>query len=257
MPSNLLNRPIIMVQLQQLRILIAALLAIPLFLWMDSPAGDVTFGNGQLTANIAVFTIFMVGVLHCNSRTRTAMLIGILVGFLGECLFSLVLNMYHYRFDNIPLWVAFGHGMIFGLVYRASKKPLILRNTQKLKIILLIGIILFSTFWFFAENDVFGFICTLVFLAFLIVAKKSQLFFLLMFYVVLYIELVGTYTGTWWWPNNLSSIASLPSSGNPPTGIAVFYFLFDFAVFYIYLHAINRVTLKRYRRFEQRLKANP
>lgn len=246
---KLLNSPIIL--FKNIRIILAAIILIPIFLLIDSPTGDFYLGNGQYVANVIVGLAFIAGLCRCNKRARHVMLLGIVIGLCGEILFSLVLNMYHYRMGNIPLWVAFGHGMIFGLVYRVSRKKLIIKNELSIQRLLITFAIVFSTYWLFKENDVFGFICTLVFLFILCFAKNSKTFFLMMFTVVVYIELVGTATQCWWWPDTLSGLKFTPSSGNPPSGIAVFYFLFDIAVFWLYLNIFHTNIKLRYNNIKQ------
>ena len=242
--------------LKQTRILVAAIIAIPLFLLLDSPVGDawlepLVFINGQWLANTVVGLVFLLGLKVSSRRARFIMLLGLAVGLAGEVLFSLILGMYQYRFDNVPLWVAFGHGMIFALVYRLARKPWLLQHRQLLQWLLSALIALASVLWLVWQNDLFGFICTVIFFAVLVVAKSSRLFFFFMYWVVVYIELVGTATQCWSWPPTLSHVAWLPASGNPPLGIAVFYFLFDVVVFWLYLNVLNRGAKLRYQRVKR------
>lgn len=238
--------PSFLILLQDIRIILSAIVLIPLFLFVDSPAGDELLGNGQLVANVLIGIVFLVGLRRCNQRARDIMLIGIVIGLCGEILFSLVLNMYHYRLNNIPIWVGFGHGLIYAFVYRASRKQTIKKYEKYIQIALLVFASLFSIGWLIFENDWFGFLCTSAFLIILSQAKKSQTFFLIMFAVVAYIELVGTATQCWWWPNTLSGLGFTPESGNPPSGIAVFYFLFDAITFWLYLNIMHKRTKFRY-----------
>lgn len=235
--------------IKEFRIVFATLIAIPVFLMLDSPLGDAWFGQGQWVATGIVGVVFLFGLRHFNRRTRDIMLIGMVVGFCGEILFSLILGMYHYRLDNIPIWVIFGHGMIFAFAYRVIRKPSIRQYEIPIQLTLLIFTISFSLFWLITQNDWFGFLGTLLFVVILTQTKSSRTFFLFMYLVVLYIELVGTATQCWWWPPTFLGIEYLPSSANPPSGIAVFYFIFDIAVFWLYFHVFYPKKLHRYRRF--------
>jgi hypothetical protein len=148
--------------------------------------------------------------------------------------------------DNIPLWVAFGHGLIFAVVFKLSHNPTIRRHQQTIQPLLLLFAGSYALFWLLWANDWYGFICTLAFIFILLSVKKSRLFFLIMFLVICYVEQIGTATGCWYWPDvALGTLAWLPS-GNPPSGIAVFYFLFDAAVFYVYLHVLHPRVKTRY-----------
>jgi hypothetical protein len=232
-----------------LRIVVAALICIPLFLIIDSPFVDELMrGYSQWLANALVLIAFIIGYQRSSKRVRHILLIGIVVGMGGEILFSLVLGLYHYRLGNVPLWVALAHGLIFALVYRITHKPSFVHHSKNIQVGIVIFAVLYSVFWLIWQNDVYGFVCTVLFLAILSQAKRSRLFFLVMFVVVCYIEQVGTLVDCWWWPETISGIDFLPASGNPPTGISVFYFLFDWAVFMIYLHIFNRGIKVRYQR---------
>jgi len=72
-----------------------------------------------------------------------------------------------------------------------------------------------------------------------------------MFVVVCYIELIGTSTGCWYWPETAFGIFNWLPSGNPPSGIAVFYFLFDAIVFWVYLYLLHPTTRLRYQRLRK------
>lgn len=234
-----------------IRSILFLLLGVPTFLIIDSPWGDVWFGNGQWAATVLVFLAFVRAYRNSVQRVRKIMLIGIAVGLMGEYLFSIVFGMYHYRLDNIPLWLAFGHGLIFAWVFKVSKKSIVQRHSKSLQYILLTLGMGYSLFWLFWANDVYGFVTAIVFTLVLFTAKKSRLFFLIMFIVVSYIEQVGTATGCWYWSETaLNTFHWLPS-GNPPSGIAVFYFLFDAIVFWIYLYILHPTTRLRYQRLQK------
>ncbi len=238
-----------------LRYILLLLIGIPIFLLTDSPAGDALFGNGQYAANLLVFLAFIRAYRSATSRSRYVLLIGMLVGLTGEFLFSKVLGMYHYRLDNIPLWLAFAHGLIFAWVYKVSRNKSLRKHQKTLQIILLIGGMSYSVIWFFWVNDVFGLMTAAAFLLILPTVKKSRLFFLIMFAVVCYIEQIGTATGCWYWPETTLHMVNGLASGNPPSGIGVFYFLFDAAVFWIYLYILHPTTRLRYQRLRNISKA--
>ena len=232
---------------QQWRILIAGLLGIPVMLLMDSPVGDALFVHGQALATLLVFLVYMVAYKKSTRRVRQVMLIGLVVGMSGEVFFSLIMGMYHYRLGNVPLWVAFGHGLIFAYVFRMAHKDWLKSNQQVIQQALLAFAILYSLFWLWWANDWYGLLCTVVFIAILFTAKKSRLFFLIMFAVVCYIEQVGTAVQCWYWPATLLNQPGWLPSGNPPSGIGVFYFLFDAAVLWTYLYLLHPKTRHRYR----------
>lgn len=73
-----------------------------------------------------------------------------------------------------------------------------------------------------------------------------------MFVEVCYVELVGTATGCWYWPEMAFGLYPWLPSANPPSGIAVFYFLFDAAVLLIYLNILSPRVKQRYKNMKLR-----
>lgn len=222
---------------------------VPLYLMVDSDYGDnVLHGYGQELAVVLIFIAFLYSYSKSNYRVRSIMLIGMAVGMAGELLFSLGLGMYHYRLDNVPLWLLFGHGLIFAAVYRISHSPAIWHHREHIQQGLVAFAMFYAFLWLILDNDWFGFLCTVVFLFILFYAKRSRLFFLIMFVEVCYIEQIGTATGCWYWPEMTLGLFSWLPSGNPPSGVAVFYFLFDAVVSFIYLNILNPKIKVRYQR---------
>jgi len=237
------------VDLKSFRALILGLFGIPVLLMADSQFGDnLFFGYGQAVSTLLVFIAYVFAYRISTQRVKHVMLIGIIVGLAGEAFFSLGLGMYHYRFGNIPFWLAFAHGLIFALVFRLCRKSWIKKRQYFIQNILLFFAVVYSLFWLMWANDWFGFLCAVAFILILFTVKKSRLFFLIMFAVVCYIEQVGTATGCWYWPETTLDLISWLPSGNPPSGIAVFYFLFDAAVFWIYMYLLHPNINQRYQK---------
>jgi len=143
--------------------------------------------------------------------------------------------MYEYRLHNVPLYVPPGHTLLYAAVYYFVREPWTRRHALAVRRASLAAAAAFSVFWLLSQNDVYGFICFLAFMAIAAVNRDSRTFFPLMFVVVAYLELIGTAIGNWWWwPTLLNHPGWIPS-GNPPAGIAVFYFGFDVACLGIYM----------------------
>ena len=79
-------------------------------LYFDGTHFASIFPDAQLLTNAFMFLAF--GILYYRSvkRTRELMIYGVLIGFAGEYLFSIVLDMYTYRLGNLPWYIPFGHG---------------------------------------------------------------------------------------------------------------------------------------------------
>ena len=223
---------------------IAIFVGIPIFLILDSDYVGEYIAYSQSIATLLVVLVFFNSYRKTSKRVKHIMLLGVAVGFIGEIFFSLILGMYHYRYENIPLWVGFGHSLIFVSVYKVARYKYVLKNIVPIKMALLSFAIGYTILWLYLANDWFGFWSSIAFMFILLIAKKSQLFFLIMFLIVCYIEQVGTSTGTWFWPNTLLGMYDWMPSGNPPSGIAVFYFLFDAIILVLYLTIHKKVKYR-------------
>jgi len=228
---------------------IALLMVVVCFL--DSTWLAQRFDHGQGAANVIMLAYFVWMYRDAPPRLKALMKYGVVVATVGEVFFSLVVGMYEYRLANVPIYVPPGHAILYGAVYYAVREPFMLRHQRKIMIGMAGLGVAYAAYWLAAHNDVYGALCTLLFLALLVRNSDSRYFFLAMFLFVGYLEQVGTRFGCWYWhPALLDKYAWLPS-GNPPSGISVFYFGFDVTCLLAYL--TRRKDLKlRYRRLKAR-----
>ena len=94
--------------------------------------------------------------------------------------------------------------------------------------------IIYSTLWLFFGSDALGFLCTLVIALIYKRRPNIKLFFLVMYFMIAYLELIGTHYGCWHWPDVWFDKLTFVQSANPPSGISVFYFGFDAGCFWLY-----------------------
>jgi hypothetical protein len=190
--------------------------------------------HNQWLTNTLVFVTFIWVYLQVSKIVKQLMLYGLIVALGGELLFSLVFGMYTYRLENLPLYVPFGHAIIYAAVYYFAKEPLIQKHQEKIISLLYVAIILYSTAWLLFASDVFGFLCLLVILLIFKRRPNTKLFFLIMFFAIVYLELIGTYYECWYWPEVWFEKVSFVPSANPPSAISVFYFGFDAGCLWFY-----------------------
>lgn len=228
---------------------VAALMVLICFL--DSTYVAARFGYGQWVANAIMIAYFVWMYRNAPPRLRALMKYGVVVATIGEVVFSLLIGMYEYRLANVPIYVPPGHSILYGAVYYFVREPAVLRNRHVVAPCMLAMGLGYAAYWLFAQNDVYGALCTAVFVYWVAREKSSRLFFLAMFLFVAYLEQVGTRFGAWYWhPTLLDRIPWIPS-GNPPSGISVFYFGFDVGCLLAYL--TRRPELKaRYKRLKRR-----
>ena len=201
----------------------------------------------QYITNILVLITFLWIYKQVSKVVKQLMLYGLIVALGGELLFSLVFGMYTYRLENLPLYVPLGHSIIYATVYYFVKEPLIQKYQNQIIKSLYIAIILYSTAWLIFASDVFGFLCMLIILWIFRRRPNTKLFFLIMFFAIVYLELVGTYYGCWYWPEIWFNKVSFVPSANPPSAISVFYFGFDAGCLWFY----KKFNPKKWQRFKR------
>ena len=220
-------------------------------LYLDSMEVAQKIPYNQWLTDILVLFTFLWIYKSSSKVIKKLMLYGIIIALGGEALFSLLLGMYHYRLDNLPLYVPLGHSIIYASVYYFIKEPLVQKHKKKIIKILYIGMILYSTAWLLLANDLFGFLCLLVILWIFKRRPHTKLFFLVMFFAIVYLELLGTYYQCWYWPSIWFDKITLVPSSNPPSAISVFYFGFDAGCLWLYKR-VNPKIWQRFKDFKKR-----
>jgi hypothetical protein len=214
------------------------------------------FPYGQWVANGIMAVYFAIIYRGAPERLRRLMLYGVFVAIAGEVVFSLLIGMYEYRLANVPLYVPPGHAILYACVYYFVREPLIARNRRWLLPLLLALGFCYSAVWLVTRGDVWGAVCTALFVYLIWRHPDSRLFFAAMFLFVAFLELVGTGFEAWYWHPTLLDRFDWMPSGNPPSGIAVFYFGFDAACLDVYASRHPKVT-KRYMRLRAHLNRKP
>lgn len=215
-------------------------------LYFDGTHFASIFPQAQLATNIFMILAFIILYFRSNKRTRELMIYAVIIGFAGEYLFSVGLDMYTYRLENVPWYIAFGHAAVFARVYMFAKNPVIRKYWKEITNFLYAVIFLFSLVYLIAFNDVFGFAMTLAVFLMLIKRPKDRLFFLTMYIVVAVLEIGGTAYAAWSWPSTAFGVFDILPSNNPPSGISLFYFLLDVGCFIFYI-TFNHKTWKRFK----------
>ena len=200
--------------------------------------------NAQLYANALMLTVFFITFFKVSKRLKEQMIAAVLIGFLGEYLFSVALGMYTYRLENVPHYIPFGHAFVYIAVLCFSKATSIKMIRKPLESFLTIFIVIYATVFLIFKNDVFGFVMTIATLVILRNRYRERLFYLTMYVSVVVLELVGTTYKCWFWPPIAWDVFSFLPSANPPSGISFFYFLLDLGTLWLYKQR-HRVTWKR------------
>ena len=165
--------------------------------------------------------------------------IGVVVVFASavEYTFSPLLHVYAYRFDNVPAYVPPGHGLIYLCALAFGRSALASRWRRPLVALVLAlggGWALHGVLA--SRPDALGafwFCCLAGFLAF----GRSRLVYVGAFWIVGYLELLGTHVGTWVWATH--DPTGIVSIGNPPSGAAGGYGWFDLAALLLAPHLVR------------------
>jgi len=158
-------------------------------------------------------------------RVQTAIVIAF--ASLIEYTFSPWLEVYTYRFDNVPAFVPPGHGLVYLAALCMGRSQLFTRHSKPLVTATLIVGGVYALWGISAwapRPDVLGFFWYGCLVAFLMWGR-SRMLYVGAFVIVTYLEIVGTWFGIWTWASH--DPTGLVAMGNPPSGAAGGYGWFD------------------------------
>jgi hypothetical protein len=188
-------------------------------LWLDSQVG----ARGQLALGILTACVLAALLVLQSPDVRFLALGVVAIATLGEVVGSLIWGLYGYRLDNLPAFVPPGHGLVY--LAGVSVATLCTRRPA----VLLVVASVFAGAWGVAglvvlpATDVAGAVGCAFLLA--VFAWTRQPVYAGVFLVVAALELYGTGLGTWTWEPTVPGLGL--SQGNPPSGVASGYVVFD------------------------------
>ncbi len=200
----------------------AALAWITLVLWLDAD-GSLWLQRGLGLATWGVLLVVL-GSEQPLVRLQTAVVVVIATAV--EYTFSPLLEVYVYRFDNVPAYVSPGHGLVYVAALALGRSSAVRAHLRLCSgVVLAVGGVWAVYGVTLAErSDVLGlfwFCCLAGFLRW----GPSGPLYVGAFLVVSYLEIVGTALGTWQWqPRDPTGLVTI---GNPPSGAAGGYGWFD------------------------------
>lgn len=182
--------------------------------------------DGQLVLGAVTCGALIAALAPLSRERRIETMLVVVVATSAEVLASIVWGLYTYRLHNLPLFVPPGHG----LVYLGGRRLSELHHLRRRPRLFVGAVSAAAVAWALAgmtvmpRTDVGGAIGVGVFLAFL-ARGDSKSVYAGVFVVVAFVELWGTAVGVWRW-DALTPGLGLPM-GNPPSGAASGYVLFD------------------------------
>ena len=163
-----------------------------------------------------------------TALVRTQVAVVVVFATVVEYTFSPLLEVYVYRLDNVPAFVPPGHGLVYLCALAMGRTETFRRHRARLiAATVLVGGAYAGWGLFVSDRPdalgAFWYACLVGFLAF----GRSQTLYVGAFVVVTYLEVIGTWVGTWeWQPEDPTGLVSI---GNPPSGAAGGYGWFDLA----------------------------
>jgi hypothetical protein len=157
-------------------------------------------------------------------RAQTSLVV--LIATVGEVLGSVVCGIYEYRLSNLPMYVPPGHGIVYLTGLRLSQVWWVRGRTGLFVGMAIIGVFVWALLGLFAfeRTDVAGAVGAAMVVIFLLRGREPCVY-ACVFFAVAFLELYGTSLGNWAWAERIPFI-NVPN-GNPPSGIANGYILFD------------------------------
>jgi hypothetical protein len=164
--------------------------------------------------------------LSAEGRGRVAIVV--VVATTAEILGSIVIGAYEYRLGNLPAFVPPGHGLVYLAGLAISQSAAVRRHRRAFlaTIIALVAAWGIAGLALLGRADVLGALCG-VLLLYVLVRGRAPTVYAGVFIMVALLELYGTAIGAWTWA---AVVPGTPvPTGNPPSGIAGAYVLFDIA----------------------------
>ena len=182
----------------------------------------------QLLLGGATWAILIASCLSLSAEDRARALLVVIVATCAEVLGSIVLGAYTYRLENLPAFVPPGHGLVFLAGLGISRSEPVRRHPRAF----IWGVILLVAAWgtaglvLLGRTDALGAITGALLICVLLRGRAATLY-AGVFLMVGFLEIYGTSIGAWHWAATTPD-TPLPA-GNPPSGIAGIYVLFDVA----------------------------
>jgi hypothetical protein len=197
---------------------------VPLVLLLDRGA-DVWF---QRALGAGTWPLLLALLRRESPLVRAQVAVVVAFATAVEYTFSPLLEVYVYRLHNVPGFVPPGHGLVYLCALAIGRSSWVVARRRALMAVTVVvgggyavwGLVgsprldVLGAFWF---------LCLLGFLRW----GRSQTLYIGAFAVVTYLELLGTWLGTWAWQTQ--DPTGLVAIGNPPSGAAGGYGWFDLA----------------------------
>lgn len=182
----------------------------------------------QRLLGVGTWIVLVVLLARESGLVRVQAAVVVVFATIVEYTCSPLLQVYLYRFHNVPAYVPPGHGLVYLAALAIGRTAFVRAHTRACMLAVLSGLGLYAAYGLLIADrtDVLGafwFLCLLGFFRW----GPSQGLYVGAALVVTYLELAGTGLGTWAW-QTYDPTGVVPI-GNPPSGAAGGYGWFDLA----------------------------
>jgi hypothetical protein len=188
--------------------------------------------DGTLTTQrllgAATWVVLLVALRRTTPLVRTQTLVVVAFATAVEYVFSPGLDVYVYRFENVPAYVPPGHGLVYLSAFALGHAGFVRRRLRGAVWVVTTPLALWAAYGVVLADrqDLLGAFWLVCLLAFLRWGPSTEVY-VGAAVVVTWLELLGTHLRTWVW-QPVDPVGWL-SIGNPPSGAAGGYGWFDLA----------------------------
>jgi hypothetical protein len=200
------------------------LVVIAAFLGLDAGASAYE----QLAIGVATWALLLAASAPLSPEERSRVALVVLVATGAEVMGSIVLGAYTYRLENLPAFVPPGHGLVYLAGLRISHSAPVLRHARAFVAAAAVVVVVWVAVGLamLERTDLLGALAGAG-LVYMLVRGRAPTLYAGVFVIVAFLELYGTSIGAWHWAETIPGTPV--GAGNPPSGIASIYVLFDIA----------------------------
>ncbi len=200
------------------------LAVIAAFLGLDAGASAYE----QLAIGVATWALLLAASVPLSPEERSRVAVVVLVATGAEVVGSIVLGAYTYRLENLPAFVPPGHGLVYLAGLRISQSATVRRHARAFVAAAAAMVVVWAGVGLalLERSDLLGALAGAG-LVYMLIRGRAPTLYAGVFVIVAFLELYGTSIGAWHWAETIPGTPV--GAGNPPSGIASIYVLFDIA----------------------------
>jgi hypothetical protein len=182
----------------------------------------------QYALAVCTWLILLAAMVPLTPLQRSRTMVVVIVATIGEIIASVIWGVYVYRLGNLPMFVPPGHGLVYLTGLRASETAWATRHRRGFvatAVTLMVAWGVLGLSGVLGRHDVAGAVGCATLLLFIWKSRSGATLYCGVFLAVAALEIYGTAIGTWRWAETIPGLGV--ANGNPPSGAASGYVLFD------------------------------